>query len=346
MSKRIAWGILGTGLIANVFAKGVRESKTGMLTAVASRNQETANQFGEKWNIPRRYNSYEALIADESVQAVYIATPHSMHAKWTIQAARAGKHILCEKPIAINARQAEAIIEAARQHDVFLMEAFMYRCHPQTTKLIQLIRDKAIGEVRLIQATFSFYAQVSPQHRLLNNALGGGGILDVGGYCTSIARLIAGAALHKNVAEPLQVQGAGHIDEQSRVDEYASALLTFPDDILAQLFAGVQAYGENVVRIFGTEGSLYIPNPWTPGYEGRNASIVITRDEGKQVEEIMLEATTNLYAIEADTVAEYLEARQAPFVTWQDTLGNMQTLDRWRNAIGLVYDDEQAESSQ
>jgi predicted dehydrogenase len=194
MSKSLAWGILGAGTIARAFANGVAQSETGTLLAVGSRSQETADAFGDKWNIPRRYSSYEALLADKDVQAIYISVPHPLHAEWAIKAAEAGKHVLCEKPIALNHAEATAIVEAAYRNDVFLMEAYMYRCHPQIARLVELIRAGAIGQVRLIQATFSFHTRFNPESRLLKNTLGGGGILDVGGYCASIARLIAGAA--------------------------------------------------------------------------------------------------------------------------------------------------------
>lgn len=150
MSSTLNWGILGTGHIAHIFANGLRQSKTGTLLAVGSRTQESANAFGETWGVPLRYASYTDLLMDSDVQAVYISTPHPLHAQWAIQAAEAGKHILCEKPLAINSGQARAMVEAARSNNVFLMEAFMYRCHPQTEKLVELISSGVIGQVRVI----------------------------------------------------------------------------------------------------------------------------------------------------------------------------------------------------
>src|SRR5438105_9508177 len=237
MSKTLAWGILGTGTIARIFTKGLTDSKTGTLVAVGSRTQEAADAFGDEWKVAHRHGSYEQLLADPAVQAVYIATPHPLHAGWAIRAAEAGKHVLCEKPLALNHAEAMAVVEAARRHDVFLMEGFMYRCHPQTAQLIELIRARAIGDVRVIQASFSFQVAptASPESRILSNALGGGGILDVGCYCASMARLIAGVVTGKAFAEPEEVHGAGQIGAESRVDEYAIAALKFPGGILAQL---------------------------------------------------------------------------------------------------------------
>src|SRR5947209_4519922 len=165
MEQRLQWGILGTGRIAHIFARGLAASQTGVLIAIGSRTQASADAFGEGVGAVRRHGSYDGLLADPAVQAVYIATPHPMHAEWAIKAAEAGKHILCEKPLALNHAEAMAVIEAALRHDVFLMEAFMYRCHPQTAKLIELIRSGVIGSVRVIQVTFSFHVNVHPGHR-------------------------------------------------------------------------------------------------------------------------------------------------------------------------------------
>ncbi|NLL83028.1 MAG: Gfo/Idh/MocA family oxidoreductase, partial [Lentisphaerae bacterium] len=211
MSGKIGWGILGAGAIANAFADGVTRSETGKLVAIGSRTQAKANEFAAKWGNIKAHGSYEALLADPAVQAVYVATPHPHHPEWAIKAAEAGKHLLVEKPMAINSWQVQTIIEAAVANKVFLMEAYMYRCHPQTARLVQLLHDKTIGEVAVIKATFSFRSGYSPDSRLWNNALAGGGILDVGGYTTSITRLIAGAALGKPFANPISVTGSGQL---------------------------------------------------------------------------------------------------------------------------------------
>jgi predicted dehydrogenase/aryl-alcohol dehydrogenase-like predicted oxidoreductase len=339
VTDKLAWGILGTGRIAGIFAKGMAESTTGRLVAVGSRSQESADKFGDEYNIPKRYGAYEAMLADPEVQAVYIATPHPMHSEWAIKCAEAGKHILCEKPIALDYPQAMAIMEAARQNDVFLMEAFMYRCHPQTAKLRELIRDRAIGDVKIIQATFSFNAGWNPEGRIFNNALGGGGILDVGCYAASMARLVAGEAMGKPFADPTEVKAAGHVGETG-VDEYTVAILKFHGDIVAQISTGVRLNQENVVRIFGTEGNIFMPIPWNPGRMGSAGKIVVTK-YGQEPEEITIDAyATSLYALEADVVAANIENRQAPEMSWADTLGNIKTLDAWRLGMGQIYDIE------
>ena len=156
MSDRIRWGILGTGNIAGVFAKALPATRTGRLVAVGSRSLASAETFARQFGIAQVHGSYETLLADPQVDAVYISTPHPRHKPWVIAAARAKKHILCEKPLGMDAAEAQEMIDTAKADDVFLMEAFMYRCHPQIAQVIDLIRGGAIGEVRAIHASFSF----------------------------------------------------------------------------------------------------------------------------------------------------------------------------------------------
>lgn len=343
---KLAWGILGTGRIARTFAKALATSQTGYLLAVGSRTQQAAETFGAEFSIPRRYASYDALLADKDVRAVYISTPNHLHALWTIRAAEAGKHILCEKPLASNHAEAMVAVEAARRHDVFLMEAFMYRCHPQTAKLVELIRERAIGEVRLIQAHFAFNMRgLHSENVRQQNPAAGGGIMDVGCYCVSMARLVAGAAIGQPFAEPIEVKGCGYVNPENRVDEWATAVLRFPGNVVANVSTGIQVAIDSTLRIWGSEGNIQVPNPWFPGERG-SALLRVYRDATKETEEVTAGADAPLYSIEADTVARSLEARQAPApcMSWADSLSNMRTLDRWRKEIGLVFDVERPPS--
>ena len=176
MSNQLGWGILGTGRIAGIFAKGVTRSRLGRLAAVGSRTDAAAQRFAAEFGVPRAHGSYEALLADPDVQAVYVATPHPQHAAWVIRAAEAGKHILCEKPAGLNYAEVMAMTTAVREHGVLFMEAFMYRCHPQTAKILELVRSGVLGEIKLVQAAFGFNAGFNPDSRLWANAAGGGGI--------------------------------------------------------------------------------------------------------------------------------------------------------------------------
>lgn len=330
MNSKIGWGILSTGHIARVFAQSILQSKTGRLAAVGSRALPKARRFAKDFHIPHSHGSYQALLQDPSVEAVYIATPHPSHAQWAVKAAQAGKHILCEKPMTMNAADTQRVIRAARRNGVFLMEAFAYRCHPQTAKLLQLIRQGAIGEVRLIQASFCFNAAYDPQNRLFNRKLGGGGILDIGCYPISMARLIAGA-------EPVEVKGVGHIGK-SGVDEWAMALLKFPGDILAEVTCGIRMRGETILRVHGTAGTLTVPYPWNCGswLRGNKAgrTDLVLHKDGRD-RKFKVESGRGLYVWEADTLAHAvrLGRTQSEAMTWADSLGNARALDLWLGSI-------------
>ncbi len=338
MANSLRWGILATGAIAHTFARGLTHSSTGHLVAVGSRSREMAERFGVEFGLPSNacHGSYEALLRDDRVQAVYLSNPHSGHAEWAVKCAEAGKHILCEKPLALNAVEAETIVAAAHDHGVFLMEAFMYRCHPQTLELARLVRAGAIGALRMIQATFSFRAEMDPRSQLFDPLLGGGGILDMGCYTASMARLLAGAGIGKPFAEPLALGALGQICETG-VDVHTSATARFPGEILAQLSCGLRVSQDNAARVYGEEGWLHVPVPWTPASDGGCTQIFLHRTGPSAPEEIRFTCPENvpayLYTLEADHVAAHLSRRESPAMSWEDSLGNMRMLDRWRAAI-------------
>ncbi len=344
MNEKLNWGIIGPGSIAHAFAHGLRTSETGRLLAVASRSQGNADKFADEFGAAHRHASYEAILSDKDVQAVYIATPHPFHAEWAIRAARAGKHVLVEKPAGINHVQLTAMIEAAIENGVFLMEAFMYRCHPQTARLVELIRDKAIGEVRIIESAFSFNADPDERSRLLANELAGGAILDIGCYPLSVSRLIAGAAAGKDFAEPIEVKGTAHLG-QTGVDEWAVAALRFPGGLLAHAAAAVGVHQDYTLRIYGSEGRIIVPSAWTLNrVEPEQGKIVLYRNGDSAPREIIIPARATSYAYEADVVGKAvwagLKQAPAPAMSWEDSLGNLRAMDRWRESIGLTYEME------
>jgi predicted dehydrogenase len=342
MSEKVSWGIIGAGRIAGVFAKGIADSGVGVLAAVADIDGARADAFAEEFGIPQRYCDGEELLAEDRVEAVYVSTPHPFHAEWAIKAAEAGKHVLCEKPMGINQAETTAVVEAARANDVFLMEGYMYRCHPQTEKLVELIREGVIGEVRMIQADFAYDFPFDATSRVLDHDLAGGGILDVGGYPVSMARLIAGVARGEDYDDPVQVTGVGYIGPVSRVDEYAFALLAFESGIVAEVGTGVQLELENVVRVYGSEGWILVPSPWIPTQDGGTSTIVVHRHGGPGPQEIAVETEDGPWLLEARTMTAHLADRQPPppAMGWDDSLGNMRALDMWRESIGLLYDSE------
>lgn len=309
----IRWGILGPGGIARAFTGGVAASHTGKLVAIGARNPAKPG-LAENFPGARILDGYEALLADPDIDAVYIAVPHPGHAQWAIRAAEAGKHVLCEKPLALTAFEADAMIHAARKAGTFLGEAFMYRLHPQTLKLVELIKSGVIGEIRMIKSSFGFAMPgFMPQHRLYANELAGGGILDVGGYPVSMVRLIAGAASGKPFAEPDRVVGTAHLG-QSGVDEWASALLHFPDGIVAEVSCSISLNQDNVLRILGTKGRIEVPDFW---FAGGNRDVglghidVIGADGSRET--ISVNEKRHVYSFEVDGAGEAIRAGQQEF---------------------------------
>ncbi|MFC3321039.1 aldo/keto reductase [Mesorhizobium cantuariense] len=343
----IRWGILGPGSIAQSFARGVADSRAGKLVAIGARNPAKPG-LAESFPGARILDGYDALLADPDIDAVYISIPHPGHAQWAIKAAEAGKHVLCEKPLALTAFEADAMIHAARKAGTFLGEAFMYRLHPQTLKLVELIRSGVIGDIRMIKSSFGFAMPgFMPQHRLYANDLAGGGILDVGGYPVSMVRLIAGAALGQPFAEPDKVVGTAHLG-QSGVDEWASALLHFPGGIVAEVSCSISLNQDNVLRILGTKGRIEVPDFWFAGGNrdvGLGQIDVIASDGTREI--ISVNEKRHVYSFEVDAAGEAIRAGRQEFawpgMTWAESLGTLRVLDRWRAAAGLEYGIEKAQ---
>ena len=337
-NKKLRWGLLGTGNAASVMAQAINASSTSILSAVASRSKQKAKNFSTKHDVLNYYSSYEDLLTDDAIDAVCIALPHNLHAEWSIKAAIAKKHILCEKPAAINANSASQVIDAVIKNDVFYMEGFMYRCHAQTKKLIELLREEAIGKIFLIEASFCYNGIFDDAQIELKKISGGGGILDVGCYPISMARLIASIANKVDSIRPFEINGMAHIGSKSMSDDYAVAILRFQSDIFAQVSCGVSLEHRNDVRIFGSKGSIHIPSPWVPGGSGPGETVIYLKKTGdKEIQELKVATTIGLYEQEINTVAKNISNRQAREVSHQDTLDNMATLELWRESISLGH---------
>ncbi|BAM04204.1 aldo/keto reductase [Phycisphaera mikurensis] len=335
----LRWGILSTGRIAHAFASHLPASRTGRLVAVASRATEPAEAFAAECRAAhgevRAHGSYAALLADPEVEAIYLATPHPQHAEWLVKAARAGKHVLCEKPLAVNFADAEAALAEAAASGVTVREAFMYRCHPQTAAIAEAIRGGKIGDVRLIEAVFSFDVGETRTGRLVENDAAGGGILDVGCYTMNLARSLAGAARGEPFAEPRGLAGQAFVGDTG-VDEWAIADADFGGGLLAQLRCGVRLKQDGPqLRVTGSAGSLVAEQVFIPAREGGEAGFDLTTDAG--TERVTAASERALYGLEADAFAAAVAGEASPLPTPADTLGNMAALDRWRDAVGLRY---------
>jgi predicted dehydrogenase/aryl-alcohol dehydrogenase-like predicted oxidoreductase len=336
MDNTCGWAVLGPGAIARRFISQLPASRSGRLVAVGSSDPGRAKALAGEAGDDVRAGSYEEILADPAVDAVYISTVHTTHARLALAAIRAGKHVLVEKPLAPNFGSVMAVVDAAREAGVTVVEAYMYRFHPQTRMLLRLVSEGAIGDVLHIDAGFSF-ATSSTTGRLFDPELAGGGILDVGGYPVSIARAVAGAATGKAFAEPTDVQARGTIGVTG-VDEWSVAQLSFAGGITASVRTGVRLAEPETVSVYGSGGSIALADPWTI----RTYTALTLRVVGAEPQVFSFASDTadhQPYALEADALARAVAngAGDAVEMSLQDSLGNARVLDRWREAISLRY---------
>ncbi len=249
----LRWGILSSANIATEkVIPGIRKSARSRVVAIGSRDLERAQAVAVRHDIERAYGSYEALLADPDVDAVYIPLPNHLHAEWAIRAVRAGKHVLCEKPLALDVAEVDAMEKAARESGVVLAEAFMYRHHPQTLKVKELVDGGAIGAVRFVRGTFSFPLS-RPDDVRLRPEWGGGCLWDVGCYPLSFTRFLLGA-------EPVEMFGS-QVLGPSGIDETFAGQLVFPGGVLAQVDAGFRSPVRAELEIAGTTGTIRVRHP-------------------------------------------------------------------------------------
>jgi predicted dehydrogenase len=337
----LRWGVLGTGNIARQFAAGVADSPRASLAFVGSRSRGAAEAFVAALAGGGRdvaVGSYEDLIASRDVDAVYVSLPNNLHHEWTIRALRAGKHVLCEKPFAANAAQAQEMFDVARTAGRVVVEAFMYRSHPQTHAAVRAVREGAIGELKLIRTSFCFRTSKVAGNIRFDPRLAGGSVMDVGCYCVSFARLFAGS-------EPTGIHAIGHVHETG-VDDLAAGTLTFEHGPIALVNCGMAVQTDNSALVCGSEGYIQIPVPWKPPADGSQIHIVrqtpplmdgVARPTAPPRETITIPGGRNLYAYEIDDFAAAVIDGSPPAVTSADTIGNMRVLDEIRRQIGLAY---------
>jgi predicted dehydrogenase len=323
MREKVRWGILGTGRIARQFAEGLLSLPDAELVAVGSRSQAKADSFARDFTVPFRHPDYAALVNDPKVDAVYVATPHSLHAENTLQALDAGKPVLCEKPFTINAGQAEKVIQTARAKKILVMEAMWSRFLPSLHRLRELLAEGVIGEPRLLTADFGFKAS-SDQRRLFDPALGGGALLDVGIYPVSLASMLFGP--------PAKVTGLAELGATG-VDEQSAMVLNHAKGELSVLHTSIRANTIHEAVILGTKGRIRLHAPWWKGTD-----LTLYLDEGGE-ELLEFPYTGNGYQFEAAAFMECLrEGRlESPVMPLDETLSIMKTLDTLRAQWGLKY---------
>ncbi|WP_152362097.1 aldo/keto reductase [Microlunatus speluncae] len=326
MVNAVRWAVIGPGNIARRFATQLSSSQYGSLVSVGSSDPERARTFAEEFGAAKS-GDYDSVLSDPEVDAVYVATVHTTHAELTIAALQAGKHVLCEKPIAPNHGQAMAMVDAARAADRVLVEAYMYRFHPQTKKVLELVGDGTIGDLVHIDAAFAF-ATGRSEGRLFDPNLAGGGILDVGGYPISYARAIAGAAAGKPFLDPISLDAKGTVD--GGVDVWSVAQLSFAGGVTASARTGIRV-SESSVTVYGTKGLIKLSDPWTLSEQ----PVLTLTVAGQDPQELTFEAKP--YALEADGLAAAVGVGETTEISLDDSLGNAKALDAWREAISLRY---------
>jgi xylose dehydrogenase (NAD/NADP) len=304
------WGLLSTARINAQFLAGCAGSDRVAVVAVASRDPARARQYADRHGIERAHGSYAALLEDPEVQAVYISLPNSMHVDWTERALRAGKHVLCEKPMGRDPAAVAGVFALAAEQDLVLMEAFMYRHHPQTRRLTELVQEQAVGPVRLIRATFGFNLTDRTDPRLLK-AMDGGALMDVGCYCVNAARLLAG--------EPIEVtaqqrQGGDGVDVQ------LVGTLRFAEGALGLFDCSFASAPRDELEVVGETGTLFLDDPW----HGREP--VIERRSAGAVEEISV-PPANAYRLEAENFAAAVAGQAQPLLGRADAVGQAATIE-------------------
>ncbi len=307
----VRWGVLSTARIGAAVIEGARQSSAADVVAVASRSEASALAFAQLHGIARAHGSYDDLLADPDVEAVYIPLPNGMHVDWTVRALEAGKHVLCEKPMDRRPQRVAEAFDVADARGLVLSEAFMWRHNPQTAGLLELLGEGAIGDVRLVRACFSFALAGDADVRL-DPALDGGALMDVGCYCVSAARLIGGG-------EPVRVS-AQSVTGAAGVDLRMTALLRFDGDVLATIDCGFDIPARDELEVVGSDGRLVLDDPW----HCRRPRIVLER--GTEREVIKLKPV-NSYRLQLEDVSRAIREGRQPLLGRDDALGQARTIE-------------------
>ncbi|NGZ78165.1 Gfo/Idh/MocA family protein [Saccharibacillus alkalitolerans] len=316
MVRRLRWGIVGTAAIAeNAFVPAVQQSERGSVTAVASRNGDKAREMAERTGIKRHYGSYEELLNDPDIDAVYIPLPNHLHKEWTIRAAAAGKHVLCEKPAALDAEETREMLKACEAGGVKFAEAFMYRYGEKHRRVREIVASGEIGDVRSMRGVFNYCTPDDFGNVRFNRAMGGGSIYDIGVYPVSAARMIMGG-------EPLWASAHAFFSpEHDGVDMAASGMLAFADGVALTFECGMWAYNRSYFEVNGTKGRIELPHMF--GWR-ENPQIVVDTDRERREEKL---PCVNHYKLQADAFARAVFGEEPLLFSGNDALLNMRAID-------------------
>ena len=323
---RWRWGVVGPGSIAHSFAEGIAQLDDGVITAVASRSAERADAFADKFEIQHRYGDYQALADDPNVDVAYVATPHNRHAADTLMLIEAGKHVLCEKPFALNATQAQRMVDAARDAGVFLMEAMWSRFLPAYRVLVDVLKEGRIGEPLLVEADFGFRKDVVPEDRHFDLAQGGGALLDLGVYPVQLCTLVLGLPEHVVADGVVGTTG---------VDEFVAAVLHHPGDRQGIVKASIRVPLACTARIAGTEGTIDLP-----AFMHCPHTLTVNSVHGSETIDASWEGQGLRFEVEEVHRCLNSGLSESPTMPLAETIGIAKTLDAIRAPLGVVYPDE------
>ena len=346
MSK-VRWGIIGTGSIANAFAHSIKHCNHSELISVFGRNKETLQTFSQKFDVAAT-NEIDVLVASNAIDAIYIATPHSSHFEYALQAIKNNKHVLCEKPIAMNHIESMVLFGLAKDCGVFLMEAYMYRTHPQTFNILKNIESLCNTNEKVeINSSFGFHAEIPIDHRLRNPMLGGGAIMDVGCYPLSMSKLLAGHILKKPYADPISIEASGNLDETG-VDSNSKARILFSENIEANISCAINEVYENNLEIISGDYKLSVSQPWHCGQFQDGHSSIKVYSKNKLVDEISYKDEVGLFTREIDHASECIlnNKLESDLISHADSQSIMLWLDKWRKELGIKCPHESKETSQ
>jgi len=319
-SEPLRWGILSTARITDELLPGFAALEAAELTAVASRDAERAAAFAEQNGIPRSHGSYEALIEDEAVDCLYVPLPNALHGEWTRAALQAGKHVLCEKPLAPTAEEARELFDLAEDRGLVLMEAFMYRHHPKTKALREVVAGGRIGEPRVVRMRFHFRVEDPATDIRYSAPLAGGALRDVGCYCVSMSGYLLGGA-------PTEVTATARMAE-SGVEETFAATMRFGDGTLAVFDCGMQSPLDIGVEVLGSEGRASVETPWYPHLEPASVEV----DAGGRRESVATPGA-NPYQLEIENFCAAVRGEAEIEIGREETLRNLETIERLLAAL-------------
>lgn len=320
--KRVKWGILSTASIAKTaLIPAFKRANNAEVVAIASRGEQVY-RVAEECDIPVAYASYEELLKDANVDAIYIPLPNHLHKEWVIKAAQRGKHVLCEKPVSLNAEEALEMVQVCKDQNVTFMEAFMYQFHPQYKRVHELLASGEIGEIKLVKGSFSFFMENREGNIRMNKEMGGGSLFDVGSYCVHAIRSVL-------KTEPMQVYAQAQLDPETKVDTSAYISMDFENGIKAMFDCSFDMFERNELEIIGAKGAIKLPYAYRPDKNGGIGEVIIQTSDSTKIEKI----AGDIYKAEVEHISAAIIEGKEPIYSGTESVKNMKILQACLESI-------------